>query len=248
MPLASTTSPLGPSKLTHTFSPRSGIVAVRMKMPPGLAFSIFPSPVQLPSSKRAQMFVSYRGSFIERRFGRTRGGRRDRCHASAGLLNVDWSLALWPLAALLVVAGVGGLVLPALPGAPLLFAGLFVAAWAEGFSYVGTGTLVLLGVMAALTYAVDFAATALGARRFGASGRAIAGAALGALLGLFFAPIGIFVGPFLGAVLGELSHRRTLPEAGRAGLGATLGLLLGAAAKLALAFSMIGVFCFARLW
>ncbi|MDJ0849570.1 MAG: DUF456 domain-containing protein [Myxococcota bacterium] len=161
---------------------------------------------------------------------------------------MDWSLLLWPLAAMLVVLGVGGLVLPALPGAPMLFAGLFVAAWAEGFAYVGTGTLVLLGGMAGLTYAVDFAATALGARRFGASRRAIVGAALGTLVGLFFAPVGLFLGPFLGAVLGELSHRRTLPEAGRAGLGATLGLLLGAAAKLALAFSMIGVFAVARWW
>ena len=161
---------------------------------------------------------------------------------------MDWSLLLWPLAAMLVVLGVGGLVLPALPGAPMLFAGLFVAAWAEGFAYVGTGTLVLLGGMAGLTYAVDFAATALGARRFGASRRAIVGAALGTLVGLFFAPVGLFLGPVLGAVLGELSHRRTLPEAGRAGLGATLGLLLGAAAKLALAFSMIGVFAVARWW
>ncbi len=161
---------------------------------------------------------------------------------------MDWNVLLWLLAAVLVTLGVGGLVLPALPGAPVLFAGLFLAAWAEDFQFVGTGTLVLLGVMAALTYAVDFAAPALGARRFGASRRAVVGAALGTLVGIFFAPVGIFLGPFLGAVLGELSHRRTLPEAGRAGLGATLGLLLGAAAKLALAFSMLGVFAFARLW
>ena len=84
---------------------------------------------------------------------------------------------LWQLAAVLVLAGLLGLILPALPGAPLLFAGLLVAAWVEGFSYVGSGTLAVLAAMALLTYAVDFAASALGAKRFGASNRAILGAA-----------------------------------------------------------------------
>ena len=82
---------------------------------------------------------------------------------------MDWTLLLWPLAAVMVVAGVAGLVLPGLPGSPLLFGGLFVAAWAEDFAYVGAGTLTVLGAMALLTYAVDFAATALGAKKFGAS-------------------------------------------------------------------------------
>jgi len=160
---------------------------------------------------------------------------------------MEWSqVLLWILAVILVVVGIGGLVLPALPGAPLLFGGLFVAAWAEGFRYVGAGTLTVLGVMAAASYGIDFAATALGARRFGASRRAIWGAAIGMLVGLFFGIPGILLGPFLGAVLGELSGRRSLPQAGRAGIGATLGLALGAAAKLALAFSMLGVFVVVR--
>lgn len=153
---------------------------------------------------------------------------------------------LWILAILLIVLGLAGLVLPALPGAPLLFVGLLLAAWAEDFAYVGGWTLAALGVMALLTYLVDFAATAFGAKRFGASKRAMGGAALGGLAGLFLGLPGVLLGPFIGAVLGELTLRRDLAAAGRAGVGASLGLAIGAAAKLALGFTMLGVFLVAR--
>ncbi len=163
-------------------------------------------------------------------------------------MSFDADLLLWLLALVLVVVGILGLVLPAMPGAPLLLAGLWVAAYVEDFAYVGRGTLAVLAVLAALTYGVDFVATAFGAKRYGASRRALVGAALGALVGIFFGLPGILLGPFLGAVIGELSARRSLEEASRAGIGATLGLAIGAAAKLALAFSMLGLFAFVRLW
>lgn len=159
---------------------------------------------------------------------------------------MDMTLLLWILAVLLVLVGMAGLVLPALPGAPLLFAGLVVAAWAEDFVYVGTGTMVLLAVLAVLTSAVDFIAGAFGAKRFGASPRAVTGALIGGVAGLFFGIPGVLLGPFVGAVIGELSVRRDLNAATRAGLGASLGLLLAAAAKIALAFAMVGVFVVMR--
>lgn len=149
---------------------------------------------------------------------------------------------------LLVVLGLAGLLLPALPGAPLIFLGLVAAAWAENFEHVGRGWLALLGGIAALTYAVDFAATALGAQKFGASPRAVAGAVLGGFAGVFFGPFGVILGPFVGAVLAELSVRRDFETAGRAGFGATLGLLLGGVAKLVLAFAMIGIFVAVRFF
>ncbi len=158
------------------------------------------------------------------------------------------SIILWVLAFLLTGAGLAGLVLPALPGAPILFAGLLSAAWAEDFAYVGWRTLTVLGGLALLTYVLDFAATAFGAQRFGASGRAIVGATVGGIVGLFFGLPGVLVGPFVGAVAGELSAQRSLREAGLAGLGATLGLAIGAAAKLAVAISMVGIFVVVRLW
>jgi uncharacterized protein YqgC (DUF456 family) len=160
---------------------------------------------------------------------------------------MDTTILLWLLAGVLVLAGLAGLLLPVLPGAPLLFAGLLVAAWAEDFAYVGAGTLTLIAALGLLTYAVDFAATALGAKRFGASKRAVIGAAVGGLVGLFFGLPGILLGPFIGAVIGELTAQRGLSDAGRAGVGATLGLIFGVAAKLTLAFAMLGLFALARL-
>ena len=152
----------------------------------------------------------------------------------------------WLLALILVIAGMVGLVFPALPGAPILFAGLFVAAWSEDFIYVGAKTLIVLGIMTILTYVFDLLAGAFGAKRFGASRRAVIGAALGAIVGIFFGIPGILLGPFIGAVLGELSNRSDLRTAGLAGVGATLGLALGIAAKLALAFAMLGIFVIVR--
>jgi len=156
-------------------------------------------------------------------------------------------ILLWILATILVCGGLVGLVFPVLPGVPILYAGLFVAAWAEDFAYVGSKTLIILGIMTALSYVLDFLAGAFGAKRFGASRRAVVGATLGAIVGIFFGIPGILLGPFIGAVLGELSNHPDLKAAGLAGVGATLGLALGVAAKLALAFTMLGIFVIVRL-
>ena len=149
-------------------------------------------------------------------------------------------------ASLLVLVGLAGIFVPALPGVPLIVLGLFVAAWAEGFQYVGTGTLILIAVLAVLAWGLDFAAVALGAKKFGASRQAVIGAMFGALAGLFLGIPGLLLGPFLGAAAGEWIARRDLRQAGRVGLGTWLGLVVGAACKVALAFSMIAVFLAAR--
>lgn len=163
-------------------------------------------------------------------------------------MQLDPAIVALVLAGLLVVVGFLGMLLPAVPGAPVVFAGLLLAAWAEDFRHVGAGTLTVIGVLAALTYVVDFVAGAIGAKRFGASPRAVVGAALGALVGLFFGLPGILLGPFIGAVAGELSAQRSLGDASRAGIGATLGMAIGAAAKIALALSMLGVFVVVRFF
>ena len=161
---------------------------------------------------------------------------------------MDFPTVLWILAVVLVLSGLAGLLLPALPGPPLLFLGLLAAAWAEGFQYVGFWILATLALMTLVAYFVDFAATAFGARRFGATPRAAIGAALGLLLGMFFGFPGIVLGPFAGAVAGELSVNRPLDQAGRAGIGATIGLAVGAAIKIAIAFIMLGLFIVARFF
>lgn len=160
---------------------------------------------------------------------------------------MDPQIALWILAGALACIGLLGIALPVIPGAPVLFAGLALGAWLDDFAYVSQATVVALGFMAGATYGIDFIAGSLGAKKFGASPRAMFGAACGAVVGLFFGLPGVILGPFIGAVIGELSAQRTLGEAGRAGLGTALGLAFGAAAKLALGLAMIGIFVFARL-
>jgi len=157
---------------------------------------------------------------------------------------MDWTILWWLLVALIVIAGLAGTVVPALPGVPLVFAGLFIGAWIDHFEIVGWK---MLGVMALLTLAaivVDFIASAAGARYLGASSRAFWGATAGAVVGIFFGIPGMLLGPFAGAVLGELSGGRSLVHSGRAGIGAWLGMVVATAVKLAIAFLMIGLFLF----
>jgi uncharacterized protein YqgC (DUF456 family) len=154
------------------------------------------------------------------------------------------------IAALLVIVGLLGTVLPALPGLPLVFGGMLLAAWAGDFQQVGVAMLVLLGALTALSLVIDFWATALGAKRVGASRKAIAGAMLGTLGGLFFGPLGLLLGPFAGALAGELLHRRSLDaahvgDAAKIGFGTWIGILFGIVLKLGLAFAMLGLFALA---
>ncbi len=159
------------------------------------------------------------------------------------LVELGW----WLLAASIIAAGLVGLVMPAIPGPPLLFAGLWVAAWIEGFVHVGFWTLVTLGVLAAGAQLADFVAGALGAKKFGASRKAVWMSVLGAFVGIFFGLPGLILGPFIGAMIGELTSGRNLQQAGNAGVGATLGLVVGTAAKIAFGVAMLGVFIFVRL-
>lgn len=160
----------------------------------------------------------------------------------------EMGIFLWAMAVVLIIAGFAGIVLPVLPGAVLLMAGFFLGAWAENFAYVGPLTLTVLAFLTALTYVIDFLAGAVGAKRFGASRRAAFGAAVGALVGIFFGIPGIVIGPFVGAVIGELTVKNDLQAAGMAGIGTWLGMVIGAAAKAAIGFTMLGIFILARLF
>jgi len=146
------------------------------------------------------------------------------------------------LAVVLVIVGLAGTVMPVIPGALLVFAGLFVAAWADGFARVGTFALVIIGALGALSFVADIVASLLGAKRVGASPLALFGAALGGGVGLLFGLAGMILGPFVGAVGGELIARGRLRQAGMVGLGTWLGLVFGAVLKVIIAFMMIATF------
>lgn len=152
------------------------------------------------------------------------------------------TIALTTLAILLVIVGLAGTVLPALPGVPLIFGGLLLIAYQDGFHKVGAITLVILGALAILAVAIDYIAAIFGAKRVGASKLAIVGATVGTIVGLFLGFIGIIFGPFVGAAAGEFIARQDAIQAGKVGLAAWLGIVIGVAVKLGIAFLMVGIF------
>ncbi|QSX76093.1 DUF456 domain-containing protein [Lysobacter arenosi] len=149
------------------------------------------------------------------------------------------------IAGILMLVGIAGTVLPALPGLPLVFAGMLLAAWAGDFREVGWVPLVILGLLTVLSLGIDLLATSIGAKRVGASKLAVVGAVLGTFAGLFFGPVGLFAGPFVGALGGELIHGREVRKAAKVGFGTWLGIVFGVVLKLGLAFAMLGLFAFA---
>ena len=161
---------------------------------------------------------------------------------------MDMHVVWYLLAAILIIAGLVGTVLPALPGLPLVFAGMLVAAWSDHFERIGGWTIAILAVLTLVSIAVDIGATALGARRVGAGKAAMFGAALGTLVGAFFSIPGLILGPFIGAMAAELLRGRELAHASKIGLGTWIGLAVGTAFKIALAFAMLGVFVLALVF
>lgn len=151
-------------------------------------------------------------------------------------------ILLWLLAAMLVAIGIVGTVMPALPGTALVFGGLLLGAWIDGFTRVGALTLTVLGVLTVIAWVVDYVAGMMGAKRAGASRQAMIGAALGTLLGVFTGLWGLVFMPLVGAAIGEYLAIRDFARASHVGLATWIGMMLGAAVKVAITFTMIGVF------
>jgi len=158
------------------------------------------------------------------------------------------TIALWTLAVVLIVVGVVGTVLPALPGGVLVFAGILLAAWIDDFARIPVWVLAVLGVMTLLAWLIDYVAAAAGAKRVGASRYALVGAFVGTVVGVFTGLWGLLFMPLVGAAIGEFIALRDVLRAGRVGLATWLGMLLGTAAKVAIVFAMIGVFLVALVF
>ena len=157
-------------------------------------------------------------------------------------------LALYILAAALIVGGLLGSILPVLPGIPMVFGGIWLAAAVDGYRHLGVWWLVVIGALGVAGIAVDFVASTLGAKRVGASRRALWGAALGTVVGMFFGIPGLLIGPFAGALIGELASGNSVLRATHVGVGTWLGLLFGTLIKLVLSFVMVGLFGLALLF
>jgi uncharacterized protein YqgC (DUF456 family) len=151
------------------------------------------------------------------------------------------TIFLYVIGISLVLVGLAGLVVPVLPGAPLMFLGVLAVAWADGFTRIGPTGLVVTGVLAALVFIADYIAGAVGARAFGSSWWGLLGAFLGLIAGWPLGLPGLILGPIVGAVVLEYFKEPDFKRAGKIGLGTLVGFILGTAVKYALAFLLIGV-------
>jgi uncharacterized protein YqgC (DUF456 family) len=154
---------------------------------------------------------------------------------------------LWVLVVLLIVGGLAGTVLPALPGAALVFAGILLGAWIDGFARVSGWTVTVCGVLMLIAWGADYASAMLGAKRAGASGLAVVGAAIGTVLGVFTGFVGILFLPLVGAAIGEYVADRNAARAAHVGIATWVGLMIGTVAKVVIAFVMVGLFAGALL-
>lgn len=148
----------------------------------------------------------------------------------------------WLLSAALIVAGLAGTVLPALPGTALVLGGIVLGAWIDDFTRVGAWAIGAVVVLAVLAWVLDYVSALLGAKRAGASRQALIGAAVGTVAGLFMGLVGVLFMPLVGAAAGEYLAQRDEQRAVKVGVATWLGLLAGLLAKVVLACMMVGVF------
>jgi uncharacterized protein YqgC (DUF456 family) len=148
------------------------------------------------------------------------------------------------LGAICLLLGLVGCVAPVVPGVPLSYLGLWLLHWTERVQF-SWQFLLIWAVVTIVIQVLDYFIPAWGTKKFGGSKYGVWGSTIGLLAGLFMGPMGIILGPFIGAVLGEMIYFNRHPQSAdnqaansdfnralRAGLGSFIGLLTGTVLKL----------------
>lgn len=151
------------------------------------------------------------------------------------------------IALLVMLVGVAGTLVPALPGIPLIWLAMLAYAWVEGFQEITWTFLLIALLVAVFSQVAEYYSRALGAKKFGASRAGTWGAVLGSLVGLFFMPVGLLVGPFVGALVAEMISGRKTDEAIRAGVGGVIGVLGSVVVNFILAVGLVVAFALSVL-
>jgi uncharacterized protein YqgC (DUF456 family) len=151
-------------------------------------------------------------------------------------------ILLYVAAAALIVVGLIGAIVPALPGIPLIFGGIWLIAAVDHYQHLGLWWLLAVAGVGAVGLTLDLFAGALGAKRVGASKQAVWGALAGTVIGVFFGLPGLFLGAFFGAVLGELSAGNSVLRSTHVGVSAWVGLIFGSIIKLVSSVTMLALF------
>lgn len=164
------------------------------------------------------------------------------------LTSIDWfALACWLGAFVLIALGFAGTIVPAIPGLPMIAGGAWLIGWADNYDKVGWKTILFLAVLAVIGVIVDSVAQTAGAQKAGASKAGIIGSLVGTVLGMFMGLFGLLFMPLIGAAIGEFWTKRDLIHAGRVGVATWIGMIVGTAVKVALAFAMTGILFFVYL-
>jgi uncharacterized protein YqgC (DUF456 family) len=141
-----------------------------------------------------------------------------------------------------MLCGSVGSMVPGIPGTPLVLAAAVGHRLCFGATGPNNWVLAVLVLLTLISVGLDYVASVVGAKKLGATWRGILGAIIGGFVGLFFSVPGIILGPFLGALLLEFAGGRDLKPAAKAGMGALLGLIVGAAGKFAICVAMMLLF------
>jgi len=154
-------------------------------------------------------------------------------------------IILFVSALIVMFIGMLGVILPILPGTPLIFIVALVFSILTDFTYLSAQTIILLGILAVISVILDWIAGVLGVKKMGGSRAGMFGAFIGMIVGLFLPGVGIFgfvIGAFVGAFLLELLANKESKKAFRAGLGSFIGFLAGGVLRLVIGAAMIGIF------
>ena len=136
------------------------------------------------------------------------------------------------LGAVFIISGVLGCVLPIIPGPPLSYIGLLLLHFTERYQF-SSKFLIIWAIITVVVYALDYLIPAWGTKKFGGSKRGVWGSIIGLIIGMFFfPPFGIIIGPFIGAVVGELTAGKESKAALKSGFGSFMGFLAGTLLKL----------------
>jgi uncharacterized protein len=169
-------------------------------------------------------------------------------------LSFDATSLAWLGVMMLILTGLAGTVLPALPGVVFVLAGVIWGAWLDDFTRVPVWVVVICSVLAAIAFATDYVAAAMGAKKVRASTWAVVGAALGTVAGIFTGFVGLLFMPLAGAVAGEwfaqsqktaelqVAEGQYHVRAAKVGVATWLGMIVGTAVKLALVLTIVGIF------
>lgn len=142
------------------------------------------------------------------------------------------------IALAVMLFGVVGTFMPAVPGLPLIWIAMLGYGFYEGFQQMSPAFLTIGLLVVAATQVAEHYAKAWGAKRFGAGKAGAWGAVIGSIVGLFFMPIGLLLGPFLGALIAELIAGRSSEEAVKAGIGGLVGVLGSVVVNVIVALSL----------